>query len=846
MVSLRTLILFYKRHLRVQPLRELMTIMGIAAGVALIFAVQVANKSVTGSFEQLSEGIVGRASLEVAARGPQGFDQKLFRKVDRLPDVETAAPVVERRIAVSGPKGRRALTLVGFDDRLKSSGGKLIRNVARRRDVSNLGFYLTEPTAKAIGVRPGGTLNVEVGEHIKRLPLAGVASSDDFGPLVESPIAIAHLGLVQDIASMPGRVTRILVVPVPGRESQTKSALKRVSGGKLNVRSSNTEAKLLKDAANAERQLTSLFSLISLIVGVLLAYNAMLLALAERRAFISYLRQLGATNMTIIATLLFDALVIGIAGSILGILIGNLLSLYVFHQVPDYLASAFAIGSQRVVTMNTIILSLALGIFAALAAATRPAINLFKASPLGEISMSRRLAHKSENAGTRIKLFWIGTTLIVITLAASMLVPDIIVFGIAALFAGIVLLLPILVTKILRIVQKISRRLSDPAARLSIAELVNNPTRSIALAATGALAVFAIVSINGSTNDLQRGGRELTGDILSNADLWVRTGGDENVYDTEPFNHRETAKRIRRLPIVKSVHVYRQSFLDLPHQRLWVGGVPSNDRILVAPSQIVKGDFTLAQRRLRRGGWAALTSTVADALNLRLGQAFTLPTPSGTSRFRLAATISHYGWFSGTVAINADDYSLHWNTAQASQLAVILAPGVPLSQGKIRVRQALGNDSALSVQAADERRADVDTTVRQGLSRLTQISNIVLFAAIMSVVTVMLAAVWQRRERLDSLVSMGMSFWQLARMLFLETGLILFIGCFIGMAFGLVGQPLVDKWLSETTGAPAPFVPAWWLGIRTIVLAGLLSAMAAIAVVRLTVRFKPRAAFSPE
>ena len=74
MVSLRTLALLYLAHLRARPLPELLAVLGIAAGVALLFAVQVANKSVTGSFEQLSEDIAGRASLEVAARGPQGFD----------------------------------------------------------------------------------------------------------------------------------------------------------------------------------------------------------------------------------------------------------------------------------------------------------------------------------------------------------------------------------------------------------------------------------------------------------------------------------------------------------------------------------------------------------------------------------------------------------------------------------------------------------------------------------------------------------------------------------------------------------------------------------------------------
>ena len=349
MVSPRTLALLYLAHIRARPLPELLAVLGIAAGVALLFAVQVANKSVTGSFEQLTEGIAGRASLEIAARGPQGFDQELYKKVRRLPDIDIAAPLVERRIVVKGPKGRRPLTLFGFDERLKRMGGKLVARASRHRDVSDLGFFLTEPTAKAIGVAPGQTVTVEVGERIKRFPLAGTAPTDDLGSLSKNPVAVAHLGLAQEIASMPKKITRILVAPVPGREGEARASLERVSAGRLNVRSSNTEAKLLDDAAAADRQSGNLFSAISLVIGLLLAYNAMLLTITARRRIVASMHMLGATNKTIVATLIFDALVLGLAGSLLGILFGDLLSRYVMHQVPIYLSAVFAAGNQRII-----------------------------------------------------------------------------------------------------------------------------------------------------------------------------------------------------------------------------------------------------------------------------------------------------------------------------------------------------------------------------------------------------------------------------------------------------------------------------------------------------------------
>lgn len=149
MLKFRILFKLYWGHVSVRPLRELLALMGITAGVSLLFAVQVANNSITGSINQLAEGVTGDASLEVATRTPAGFNQNLFKKVERTRNVDRAAAVIERRIAVRGPKGRRPLTLVGFDERLMRIGGSLTRPFARRSEDLGFGLYLTEPVAKS-------------------------------------------------------------------------------------------------------------------------------------------------------------------------------------------------------------------------------------------------------------------------------------------------------------------------------------------------------------------------------------------------------------------------------------------------------------------------------------------------------------------------------------------------------------------------------------------------------------------------------------------------------------------------------------------------------------------------
>ncbi|MGH2833718.1 MAG: ABC transporter permease, partial [Solirubrobacteraceae bacterium] len=250
--------------------------------------------------------------------------------------------------------------------------------------------------------------------------------------------------------------------------------------------------------------------------------------------------------------------------------------------------------------------------------------------------------------------------------------------------------------------------------------------------------------------------------------------------------------------------------------------------------------------RLREGGWAVISQVISSELHLHLGQLFQLPTPSGAASFRLAATVSNYGWMSGTVLLNANDYARLWHSTRAGELAVTLKPGISIAQGKRAVQRALGPNSALTVQTATERQTQVTNVLANTLARLKQTSIIVLLAAVATVIAMMIAAIWQRRGRLDALMAIGMSTGQLARLVFYETGCVLLCGCILGIASGLAGQYLTDNWLIHTTGSPVAFNPAWQLGLRTLLAAVAISlAAAAIAVTR-TVGFRPQAAFSTE
>ena len=196
--------------------------------------------------------------------------------------------------------------------------------------------------------------------------------------------------------------------------------------------------------------------------------------------------------------------------------------------------------------------------------------------------------------------------------------------------------------------------------------------------------------------------------------------------------------------------------------------------------------------------------------------------------------------------MNGAEHARLWGSSSATQLAVALARGASIPATKTLIEHTLPPGAALAVKSASERQDEVSAVLGSTLSRLDEITIVVLITTIASVIALMMSAVWQGRARFNSLISIGMGATQFAQLIFYETGITLLGGCVIGVLAGLLGQDLIDGWLARTTGSPVHYSPAWELGLLTLAIALAISLTAAlIAVLRINAT-QPRAAFSME
>jgi putative ABC transport system permease protein len=796
-VKLTNALRLYRVRLRARLVQECLALLGIAAGVALLFASQVSSSSLQSSVGELTRGIDGNATVQLMGRDSHGFPQSALAQVRRTPGVRFAAPLLEAGANAIGPRGSESVQLVGADESLAVLRGALVRDTSLAPFGGIGAVVLPSPLAGALGItRFGQEVTLQVAGHNVRVPLYAVLRRRQIGALVATPVVIAPLSFVQEATDLAGRVSRILVQPLPGAQARVRSALTRLAGGRVSVESTGYDQRLFAQAATSSSQSTALFSAISALVGFLFAFNAMLLTVPQRRRLVVDLRRDGYTPATVIAVLLLDALGLGALGCTLGIALGEELSIHLFGSNPAFLSLAFAVGSQRVVTPQSIEIAVGGGMAAAIVAVLSPLRDILSRDPLA--AAGPREGGPSTRGGGRRALA--GLTCVAAATALLLRAPEASIPAMALLVAALLLELPLALGVALALVKRGAELIVSPVPHVARMELRAARARAVAIAATGAVAVFGSVAIDGAHSDLLAGLEAAARDTNAFTDLWVAPAGSYNLLHTAPFAPRQQAV-LARLPGVRAVRVYRGSLLDYGNRRVLVIAPPREATPLLPTDQLLAGEPLLATARVRAGGWLVVSRALAQERHLRVGDALTLPTPNPTA-MRVAAISTNVGWAPGTIVMSALDYARAWGSADASAYNVLLSPGFSAQLVASELRRALGPNSGLTVQTARQHAAQQIGLSRVALSRLTQIATLIPIVAVLAMAAAMGAMVWQRRPRLAKLKLEGLARAELWRTTLLESLVLLAVGCLTGAAFGLYGQRLADRALAQAINFP--------------------------------------------
>jgi putative ABC transport system permease protein len=818
-------------QLRESPARLLVTVLAIALGVALGAAVYLVNSAALNEFGLATKRLVGEA--DVVVRGPrEGFSEQLFTRLARDPAVTAASPVLELDVALPGR--RDALKVLGVDPfRAATLQPALIGDIGGGLFAlfQPDSIYLSSSAAQDLKLRRGDLLQVIVGSSLKALRVQGILSEGTYS----QELGLMDIASAQWTFNQIGRLNRIDLRLGSGNDVDV---FRRALGQRLPVGVLAVAPQVERDRAitvtRAYRVNLNMLALVALWTGAFLVFSTQSLSVLRRRRSLALLRALGVTRGQLQRALIGEGAALGIAGSLVGVILGMLFAAVVLRFLTGDLGNGQlrAVGATiraaplpmcAFFLMGTVVASLGAWL-PARAAARQPPARTLKGGD-GDYAV---VARRSTYAG--VALLGVGAAL-------STLPPlgGLPVFGYAAIGAllfGAVLLVPALTVKALGLAPHTRRIVVDTA----VAQLRENVGLSTLSLASIIVSFSLMVAMAIMVYSFRVSFEQWLGKLLP-ADMQLREpfGTDTAFWSADDQAKLASVAGISRIEFRRT----RQLLLDPKRAPVTLIARGATAAQAAEELPLVRSD-TLALLPLPSNAEPAwISEALQDLYGYKLGGQIDLPLAGRTQRFTIAGIWRDYARTSGSVVISRQAYLAATGDGSANEGSVWLNTGVSaaLTEAALRARFTRGDSLEILTSTALRERSlrvfDRAFAITYALEAIAVIIGLtgVSFAASSTALA--------RRAEFGMLRHIGMLRRQIVGMLASEGILTSAFGVAYGLALGtalsLVLVYVINRqsfnWSIDLA------IPAWQLGILSVTL---------IAAAAVTAVWSGRAAMSQD
>ena len=818
MISL--LRLFSLRYFRDHKLRTLLAFSAISLGVALFVSSYVTNVSVVASIEQTKRDLAGKAEWQVTRGRSLGVEETLLEKIRTIPNV-IAAPVIQASVPLMKPHGETLLILgIEFlNDSLlrlyKIQGGLDAKTVLTMSFVPN-GILIADSFAARNGLKVGSPITVETNRGTQTLRVTGLL--EDAGPVrtLSGRFGVMELHTAQRLFRRPGLVDRIEVA------GASRAQLEAACPG-FEVESIVALSSMVQDALSRVQALV-IVSVIALLVGLFIIYNTVQVSIVERVKDIGIIRALGATRSQVLSLLLLEWMVLGLLGSVMGVVLGYLLA----RQMLGVTARAVnALIPLVTLTQTTfpplaVVSALIVGIGTTLVGAYGPAWHA-----LGIPAIEAVRPHTYRLAKSYWLLFVRG---LVMTVVGVALVSQILRYPYAGLasvgliFWGVAMMLPQLVIKLAHAVRELFRKLSSVEGFLAADNMVKFPQRTALTIVTlgGALGMMV------ATAALVDGLRIASTRWLVQAFPFDFAITSNNLMSSLYSQHtvpRALVDQVRKVDGVTSACAFRTAFSDYHDKDILVMGIETVPYVeMQHQKRIGRWARPFAQpenlSKLRSGQGLFVSENLAYFFNLRAGDRITLKTPSGPHSAVILQTLEDYSWPHGVVIMDFDVWTNLWKDDDITYIGIGVQRGVSTELLRERIEATLKGLSSVYLYTMEE----IRRIGREILDQTVAVANIQVLIAIfigsLGIVNTLLISVLQRSREIGLLRAVGMTRGQVARTVVLEGILMALVGSMVGLAEGLLGGWVPVRYFElSITGYLTPIVVPWGHAVVALVIA---------------------------
>ena len=830
-----------------------LAVLGVALGVAVVVAIDLANESARRAFVLSTNSIVGRATHQIVG-GPNGLPEAVYRTLRVEGKVRAIAPVVESDVAAADYPGR-IFHLLGIDPFAEAVFRPYLGSL--NADSGAAVSLLTTPstgliaarTAQQLGLSVGDGLNVRIGSRQHAVRLVGLLDPEDSAAqgALEN-LLITDIATAQELLGQPGWLSRIDVL-VPADAAGQKLAgpdllthIRSLLPPGATVLSAQGRSQAIAQMTRAFHLNLTALSLLALIVGVFLIYNTMTFSVVQRRSLFGLLRIQGVTRREICVLVLGEAFLLGLIGTVAGILLGIVLGRGLVHLVTQTITDLYFVLTVRELALTPFVLGkgLLLGVGATLLAALAPAWEATSTSPRVTL---HRSALETRAQQTAPRTAFIGLLVLGAGLGGLWISGTNLWLSFGALFAvllGCVLMTPLITLGCMRVLQPVLGSWAGLLGRLCARSVVATLSRT----AVAIAALMVAVSVTVGVGIMVKSFRQTVV-------RWLETSLHADVYIAPPslISRRSDStldpllvERFSAAPGVALANTYRglqvESAAGLTQLVAIQLGARSYDAF-----QFIEGEPETIWPAFQDSdpdsdsGAVIISEPYAYRHGLGLNDTIRLRTDRDAydsyQNFRVVGVFTDYGSDQGIVMMSRRTYDQWWQDAQVSSLGIYARPDTDVAQLVASLRKIAGAEYEVVIRSNRSLRLASLEIFDRTFTITTVLHFLTTAVAFVGVLSALMALQLERAREIGTLRAIGFTPGQVWGLMTSQTGLMgLVAGLLavpVGIGLALILVLVINRrsfgWTLQMEIAPEVLVQAVLMAVVAALLAGLYPAL---------------------
>jgi putative ABC transport system permease protein len=801
--------------------RMLVSVLSLAIAVAAVCGTMLAQSSVRSSYARMTQAVGGRPTLDILSAEGGTFPAAALPNLDKLVNSVTATASLARPILARHQGERFRTVLVGLP-RDEVTVWEMLHFVRGRIPERDDEVVVGEPLADRLGLEVGDRLLLITRRGPRSVFASGIVTSASLNDMSLGSSLAIPLATLQEWFGQAGELSRFrLQFSSRGDREQARRVLESSLPDSLTVQTAHDQAELVDNILRATEQAVRLAGALSVVLATFIIVNVLRMNFSERRGELAILRVLGASVPQIVTLQLLEGGALGGAGAMLGIPGGVVLGTSLSHAMQSMLEIDLP-GIE--LPWTSLALLFLVGPMIGCLGAAVPAWAARHVSPgealrENELRQGERFPRWSVVAAG---FAWIMAVTLLVLIIRESLAPELAVPAGLLMLAAFVLVIPALLSPLLRGFAWCGLDRSGFELHLAVEQLLRRPTR------TGLAVGACVVAVSGGL-----GLGTTIGNHVRAIEQWQQRAmaGDLVLFDS--IADGDAALAADRTPLQSSLQ--RDSRVDR-YETQWHLPAQLNGRHLLCvfrrldPDAPFPWNLPTRQEAVLRSAFAdgglILGAGMARQTQLDLGETARLETRGGLLVMPVVGIVDDF-LLDGMVAFVDSDWGAARLDLGLPDIYIVHLNDPGDEQAVTReLEEHFGGEGIRVESFGSVRRQQIQVVrgITGGLWGLMAVGLAVSGFGMASTLTVNL---FEQKREFGLLRIVGMTRSQSVRLVLWEAALLGLLGCLLGLVAGVTTAWVIHLCVEPLLGRSVPFSISGFLVLANCLGCALISLLAA-------------------